>query len=146
MTRSPETAQYLAAVKTAFREVERIPSSHRATPGVCGHWSLKDLMAHLAYWDGYCANYMHAKATASPWPGITQPFDVINAREAGKRADWSWDDVMAEIRANRERVLPLMIDPGEDEGFLNHQHWEEHCAQIADFADAIPAPDPDTHA
>jgi hypothetical protein len=61
----------------------------------------------------------------------------VNAREQEDRANWSWDQVMAEVTQNRERLLPLLIDPGEDLDYGIHEHWDEHGAQVAAFADRV---------
>jgi hypothetical protein len=128
---------YLATVKSVLADVERIPESERDTPGVCGYWTLRDMMAHLAFWDGWIANSLASRKRGEQPEPISEPFDVINAREHEKRAHLSWDEVMAEQNRVRELVLPLMIDPGEDPGWSIYEHWQEHGEQIAAFAERV---------
>ena len=109
----------------------------RNTPGVCGHWTLRDMMAHLAYWDGWMADSLAAKQRGEQPAPISEEYDVINAREHEKRVYLTWDEVIAEQVRNRERLLPLMIDPGEDAGWSIYEHWQEHGEQIAAFAAGI---------
>ncbi len=133
MTVHSRVEQYLTAADAVLADIERIPVSERNTPGVCGHWTLKDMLGHLAFWDGFIIEELDASAAGAQHPGVTEPFDVINARESGKQADRSWDEVMAELMANRERLLPLLVDPGETDAYRIYQHWEEHGEQIAGF-------------
>ena len=137
MTSHPDAEKYLANTAAVFADLERIPESERNTPGVCGDWTLKDLMGHLAFWDGHVANSLTAKRDGTERPRIREPHDVVNARGHEGRANWSWDQVMAEVTGNHERLLPLIIDPGEDPDYGIHGHWEEHGAQIASFADRV---------
>ena len=109
----------------------------RNTPGVCGHWTLRDMMAHLAYWDGWMADSLAAKQRGEQPAPISEEYDVINAREHEKRVYLNWDEVIAEQVRNRERLLPLMIDPGEDPSWSIYEHWQEHGEQIAAFAAGI---------
>ena len=63
--------------------------------------------------------------------------EQLDAREHEKRAHLSWDEVMGEQERTRERLLPLMIDPGEDPGWSIYEHWQEHGEQIAAFAERL---------
>ena len=134
-TSHPRTAKYLAATAAVLWDLERIQEAERTTLGVCGEWTLKDLMGHLAFWDGHVASSLTAEGDGTDRPRLGEPYDVVNAREQQKRADWSWAEVMAELSTNRQRLLSLMIDPGEDPDYGIHQHWEEHGAQIAGLAE-----------
>jgi hypothetical protein len=128
---------YQAAVTAVLANVERIPAYERNTSGVCGHWTLRDLMAHLAFWDGWIADSLTVKKRGEQPAPITEEFDVINAREHEKRANLSWDEVIAEQNRTRARLMPLMIDPGEDPGWSIYEHWQEHGDQIAAFAERV---------
>ena len=129
--------KYLTNTTAVFADVERAPEAERNTAGACGAWTLKDVMGHLAFWDGHVANSLTAKRDGTERPRIQEPHDVVNDREQERRADWSWDQIMAEVARNRERLLPLLVDPGEDPDYGIHEHWEEHGAQIAALADRV---------
>jgi hypothetical protein len=131
---------YLLTVDAVLADVERIPVSERDTPGVCGHWTLRDMMAHLAFWDGWIADSLAARKRGEQPEPLPQSFDDVNAREHEKRAHLTWDDVMEEQRRTRERLLPLMIDPGEEPGWSIYEHWQEHGEQIAAFAERVSGP------
>jgi hypothetical protein len=43
--------QLQTAYEFADRTLALVPPERIAEPGVCGHWSVKDLFAHLACWE-----------------------------------------------------------------------------------------------
>ena len=55
-----------SAVETAIGVPERV----RDEPGVCGSWSLKELMGHLAFWDGRVADRLAAAKGGPPFRAI----------------------------------------------------------------------------
>ena len=134
MTDRSNHDNYLTTVAAVLADVERIPEAERDIPGVCGHWTLRDLMAHLAFWDGWIADSLAARKRGEEPEPLPQSFDDLNAREHERRAHLTWDEVMEEQSRIRERLLPLMIDPGEESGWSIYEHWQEHGEQIAAFA------------
>jgi len=48
-------AEMLERIASAWRDwllaIEGIPEERVDEPGVCGHWSVKDLVPHIALWD-----------------------------------------------------------------------------------------------
>jgi hypothetical protein len=126
------SAQYEASYQAVLDAVALVPASDRSTPGVCGDWSLKDLLGHLAFWDGDLATELEAKRDGDRLPTSSErEWQAINTEQAAIRADREWDDILREVRANYDRLAPLLIDPGEnldDEPI--HEHWDEHFAQI----------------
>jgi hypothetical protein len=126
------SAPYLASFQVTLRAAGNVPPIDRETPGVCGEWSLKDLLGHLAFWDADLADELEAKRNGAPLPTLTEPdWQTINVEQAALRADWSWEQVMTEVQRNHERLVPLLEDPGEgtDDDPI-HEHWDEHRAQI----------------
>ena len=129
MTEQRGSAPYEASYQATLDIVDEFPIELRNEPGVCGVWSLKDLMGHLAFWDGIEAEELAANKIGAEF-SFNDDDDSANAREAARRADWSWDEVMTEVAANRERLIPLLVDPGRSEGEPIHEHWDEHRGQI----------------
>ena len=127
------SAQYEASYRAVLDLVDRFPADRRTEPGVCGEWSLKDLLGHLAFWDADHADGIEAIASGSQLPSAdNRDWQTINVEQAALRSNWPWDQVIAELRANHDRLAPLLDDPGEsdlDEDPI-HEHWDEHRAQI----------------
>lgn len=126
------SARYEASYQTVLDAVALVPSAQRTTPGVCGDWSLKDVLGHLAFWDGDLAVELEAKKNGVTLPTSSErDWQAINSEQAAIRAEWDWDDVLREVRENHDRLVPVLNDPGEnpnDEPI--HEHWDEHHAQI----------------
>jgi hypothetical protein len=126
------SAQYEASYQAVLDAVALIPAADRTTPGVCGEWSLKDVLGHLAFWDGDLVAELEARKDGVRLPTSGErEWQAINTEQAAIRTDWDWDDILREVRANHDRLAPLLLDPGEnpdDEPI--HEHWDEHHAQI----------------
>jgi DinB family protein/mycothiol maleylpyruvate isomerase-like protein len=126
------STRYEASYQGVLDAIAHVSAGQRATPGVCGDWSLKDLLGHLAFWDGDLAAELEAKQQGITLPTSSErDWQVINTEQAANRAGWDWDEVMREVRENHDRLVPLLNDPGEnpnDEPI--HEHWDEHHAQI----------------
>lgn len=109
--------------------VSDVPADRRTVTGVCGVWSLQDLMGHLAYWDQEQARELQALANGEPF--VADEGDDINAREAARRRSWTWDDVMSEVANTHDMLVPLLIEPGEERvQYRIHEHWLEHLEQM----------------
>jgi hypothetical protein len=120
----------------------RVPEARRDTPGVVPGWSVKDLVWHCAYWAGYAAQVLDRIGRGEPEPE-DQDWDAINALVAEDGRALSWDDIVVEAAKGRDRAraalsaLPAVTDAaaGEFSG-ETFEHYEEHAAEIAAFADA----------
>ena len=124
------SAPYEASYQATMDVADRVPIERREEPGVVGEWSLKDAMGHLAFWDGIEADELAARKAGQDY-SFDDDDDSANAREAARRAGWTWDEVMTELAANRARLVPLLVDPGsEPGGYPIHEHWDEHRVQI----------------
>lgn len=130
MSEGRGSAPYEASYQATLDVVDEFPVERRNETGVCGVWSLKDLMGHLAFWDGLEADELAARKAGTEF-AFDDSEDSVNAREAARRADRSWDEVMTEVAANRERLIPLLVDPGaKPDDYPIHEHWDEHRGQM----------------
>lgn len=126
---------YERAYAAVLELIADVPAGSRRKPGVCGNWSLHDLMGHLAYWDQEQAAELRAIAAGEPF--VEESGDDVNAREVAKRADWPWENVMAEVAATHDELVPLLLNPGESKSqYFIHEHWEEHLEQILIWKEA----------
>src|SRR3954466_15771216 len=53
---------------TALQAVEGLPEADWATPGVCGVWSVKDIIAHLASYEQVLAEVLESITTGGATP------------------------------------------------------------------------------
>jgi Mycothiol maleylpyruvate isomerase N-terminal domain len=101
--------------------IEGISDERMAEPGVAGEWSVKDLLAHVAYWDD------------PDLPDSGGDWQPINERVASERANWSLAEVRNNLTETHERMLTALrakpdIDPGQVIG--DWEHYDEHAAEI----------------
>lgn len=135
------------------RFLDQIDPADMEKPGVCGHWSIKDIISHLTGWRRRTVARLVAARhgetnTVPPWPAHLQTDDEINAWIYEKDRSLSLRQVLDEsqqvfqqllaafealpdaVYADPERYLPWMegqpLTAGE---FFAHFH-EEHKPQI----------------
>ncbi len=84
----------------------RVPADHWTTPELAGHWSLKDLLAHLGWWEGWIVDLYAALLRG----------EVPYARHLDQKAV---DDLNAQVLA-RYRDLPLAeVRRQEEDAYQN---------------------------
>jgi uncharacterized damage-inducible protein DinB len=93
-----------AARAALLAAVDALPAERRLERSL-GDWSLKDLLAHLAAWqDGYAhALELVASGERPQIPGYAGSDDAYNAACVAASQQLSWEQVLAALRAARER-------------------------------------------
>lgn len=87
----------MAASRRALRSaLNRVPPQMLERPGTWGEWSLKDLLAHITYWQGVATDRLQ-KVAAGQADAI-QWFDEAQVAEVNANV----------YRANKDRPLPEM--------------------------------------
>ncbi len=74
----------------------RVQADRADEPGVCGEWSAKQMVAHMAAWDWEGERYfreLHAGST-----GQRHDIEAFNAAAVEERRDQSWDETLDELR------------------------------------------------
>ena len=122
--------KYATAVERTLESAMKVPADRRDEPGVCGDWSLKDLMGHLTYWDSVNRYEMETEQAGGTIISDDRDDDTINAEQAEARKDWSWDQIMAEVIDNRDARVELHKRPSRYDQSGAGEHWDEHRAQI----------------
>jgi hypothetical protein len=120
-------------------------------PGVSGDWSVRDVLGHVAIWDGECLAALPAIAagrdepSSDEWEGI----DAFNARKTEELRGMPLDQVR-ELMDDRHRQLldylqglaPEGIAPENEAAFRERlasdtwDHYPEHTAAIRAFREA----------
>ena len=120
--------------------LDRVPVTALATPGVCGIWSVKDLIGHIAVWDDVATQKI-GRLAGGPGPSADEDLDTFNGRESAQRAGRSIDDQLAEMRRNHERLLGALeaASRASDDDLARvrewiaadtWEHYDEHTAQV----------------
>lgn len=112
--------------------LDRAPDDRKNEPGVTGEWSVKDLMAHIAYWDDRAAIVIGHGGRGEEVPPID--WQKVNDELASERAGWSLENAEREMRAAHGRMLATLDaypDVGDEYVAGNTwEHYDEHAAEI----------------
>jgi hypothetical protein len=109
-----------------------VPEERMTEPGVEGEWSVKDVLAHVAYWDNVDLEMIERFAN-----GVAETegedYQAINERVYAERHGWPLADVRRDLLDTHERVLTALRNtPGFDLSRLREswEHYDEHSAEI----------------
>ncbi|MGH2530682.1 MAG: maleylpyruvate isomerase N-terminal domain-containing protein [Thermomicrobiales bacterium] len=111
-----------------------IPADRLNDP-VCGEWSVKDLVAHIAFWDGQAEIEAQRDALGESSPETD--WQAMNEREAAASKDRPYDEVWRELNDTHERMRSVFRQlPALDVksvGGDTFDHYDEHRAEIASW-------------
>ncbi len=106
----------------------QISSADMLIPGVCGDWSVKDVIAHIMEWEAMFFPWYEASLRGEtpevPGPGLTwKDLHIVNQRIYQKHCARSLDDILADFRAIHQRledtVLAMTAEQREKPGFYS---------------------------
>ncbi|MEA4908527.1 MAG: maleylpyruvate isomerase N-terminal domain-containing protein [Anaerolineaceae bacterium] len=149
--------------RTVLHAVADLPEADWLTSGVCGWWSVKDILAHLASFEHVLEELLdHLVDPAAPIPTLEQfqltRGDPFNALQVELRSPFSVQQVLDEYTHVHEQTLERLEGvSGETlrrvgtlpwygqqyslDDFIVYAfygHKREHSAQIAVFRDHLP--------
>ena len=121
--------------------LDRVPAARIAEPGVCEQWSVKDLIGHVAFWDGQVIDDIDGYIARRP--ALKNPWNDWNAAEAAKRAGMSIEVLFAELTATHERMLARLSSVTEIDLEMiavdTWEHYVEHAQEIERWLGAVGA-------
>ncbi len=135
MSQNRVAKQYQDRTGPVFAAAMKIPAERREEPGVCGEWSIKDLLGHLAYWDEVRIARLEAEAAGRSFEEDEREEDVINAEQAQARAGRSWDEIVDELTTTRDRLTDLLGKPTKLDMYHAGEHWLKHKRDIDSWLD-----------
>ena len=99
--------------------LEQIGPQRMDQPGVAGHWSVKDIVAHLTGWRRRTVARLQAAKSSGPeppppWPADLQTDDEINAWIYETNRARSVDEVLGESRQVFEQLLAAIRELPEE--------------------------------
>jgi ABC-type transport system substrate-binding protein len=146
--------------RTVCRVIDGLPEPDWETGGVCGYWSVKDIIGHLAAFEHVLTDVLSSFLDGGETPYLDQmrasPM-AFNDTEADKRKDKPAADVLAEYNDTQAQTMVLARRiPAEtwtavgtlpwygkeyslDDYivYAYYGHKREHSAQIAVFRDGL---------
>jgi hypothetical protein len=146
--------------QTLLNSIDGLPEEDWRTAGVCGVWSVKDIMAHLASYEQVLIEVLNSLLNDSPTPTLKK-FGELGVRfndvEVEARRGRAVGEVLAEYQDVHAQTVALLAQfpaearrqngalpwygPGYDlDDFIVYTfygHKREHSAQIAVFRDQL---------
>jgi len=145
---------------TVLGSIEGFPASEWETPGVCGVWSAKDVLAHLASYEHVLTDVLGAFVGANRKPVLDlflEQGPEFNDIQVAERRGRTVSEVLDELNSAQARNMSLVAQiPGEtlrQPGTLPwygteyalddyivyafYGHKREHSAQVAAFLDRL---------
>ncbi len=147
--------------RTLQQTIAGLEEADWMTGGVCGWWSVKDIIAHLASFEVVLVEVLTSFLEGGPTPTLDQyayvDGDKFNEVQVGQRKDMPPAQVLAEYNDQHARTMALVAQippetlrrPGTlpwygmeyalDDFivYAYYGHKREHSAQIAVFRDQI---------
>src|SRR5437660_11696393 len=85
---------------TALQAIDGFPETAWETPGACGVWSVKDIIAHLASYEQVLVDVLATFISGGPTPALntfTELGPQFNDSEVNRRKEKTIHDVLAEF-------------------------------------------------
>jgi hypothetical protein len=96
---------------TFLAGLDGLPESEWETPGVCGYWSVKQIIAHIASYEAALADILRSLTGSGPTPTLDRFLGNnvgFNDDEVAARASLSSSATLDELTAEHERVMGLI--------------------------------------
>ena len=149
MSPTNRKAQIRDEIAAAYRPLEAqvaaLSEAQMTQPGVMGEWTVKDVLAHVAWWERHLLRTLRAghdelDEMVTEGTDSRQVTDRANAEVFATNRDRSLDDVLAEFRAAHAEMLAALASWPEDElardevyeaiGWDTFRHYPDHTATI----------------
>jgi uncharacterized damage-inducible protein DinB len=154
-------ATLLERMHSARAELEAVlhdASEERfSRPGVSGDWSIRDLLAHISFWERRTVDRLHKPSDQQPAPMTEATMHALNAEAAAAGSaqplaavvagsDASYQLLLREIEGLSDETLNETERLGPDSGPVwdniagnGYDHYAEHAAEIRAWLAALPA-------
>ena len=86
-----------------------VPAEERASQTVCGAWTLKDLLGHMADWESFCVAGLRLLADGrSPDLGWLGELEDWNQQHFAARRDQPWQQVWGDLYDRRQELMTIL--------------------------------------
>ncbi|MEO7001207.1 MAG: ClbS/DfsB family four-helix bundle protein [Ktedonobacterales bacterium] len=127
-----------------------LDAARMTQPGVNGEWSVKDMLAHIAWWERHRVRSLRSGSDDSYVEGVDLGVDAdtdrVNAEVFAAYHDRSLADVRAEFDAAHSEALATIEAMSDDELALDDvyeaiawdtfRHYPEHTAMLTAWLEA----------
>ena len=145
---------------TVLSTIDGFPESAWETPGACGVWSVKDIIAHLASYEQVLVDILTSFTDGGPTPALNTYIELggqFNDSEVSRRKEKTMQEVLAEFNnahaQARSMIVRIPAEALRQNGtlpwygmdyslddvivYMYYGHKREHSAQIAAFRDRL---------
>jgi len=112
--------------------------------GVTGDWSVRDILAHVTWWEEEALKYLPVLLAGGRPPKYSVMYggiDAFNVLMTEKKKDLTLDEVLREQKETHERLIELLLAAPEQEferetkfrrrlRFDTYRHYPEHTIAI----------------
>ena len=143
--------------QTSLKAVDELPDADWETPGACGVWSVKNIIAHLASYEHVLVEILTGFLGGGPTPYLESFNERFNDLQVAMRQELSVAETLGEYNAVHAQVtavaaqlpaetfrqtgtLPWYGEPYALDDlvvYMYYGHKREHSAQIAAFRDRL---------
>jgi len=96
--------------------VALVPAEERASRPVCGYWTLKDVLGHVADWEWFGVDGLRQMAAGhAPQVEYVGDLDTWNQAHVKARRDQPWGAVWADLHAARRALLDVLEEMSQAE-------------------------------
>lgn len=131
--------ELLREIATANEELESaiaaLDEAAIIQPGAQEELSVKDIIGHIAWWERYAGDVLHAAARGEPLPWTQQPgedpdaaTDRVNAEVFAANRDRPLQEVLSELHAAHQHLLEEVSNLGEEQIFEPRKLFAGHDA------------------
>jgi len=135
MAELTNTAELLDLIHRDRAELEaclaRVPADKLTAPVLAGGWSVKDMLAHIIFWEQRAllilANARAGQKTPLSWESEEDIEQAINrVNEAARQASQaqSLEDVLVRFAASYQEMLTTIEATPEDYLFISDDFWD----------------------
>ena len=97
--------------QTVLQTLESFPEASWETPGACGVWSVKDIIAHLASYERVLVDILSTFTRSAPTPALNTFLELggqFNDSEVDRRKKKTIQDVLAEFDDTHTQVMSML--------------------------------------
>lgn len=143
--------QILDKINIAWQDlqgaVEGLTAGQMTQPGVTGDWSVKDILAHVTWWEEECLKYLPVILEGGQPPRYSVMYggiDAFNARMTAEKRSLSLEEVLLVSRETHQRLLDLLAGVPEVQfatetrfrrrlKYDTYTHYPEHASAIREW-------------
>lgn len=121
--------------RALLNQISRIPEADLLAPYVLGDWSVKDLIAHINFWQEVLFRQIQSVLRNEPVPQHGDDVNAINAEVVFQSRYRSWEDISQEFQNLVREMIQIVQELPEDDLCSAGRYWaidqEPLCHSIA---------------